>query len=332
MDSWIFYNSEQTSLIQPIKSASNSIKLPQSKPNINPNLTSKNVSPVSQIKDEKDSKYHILVGSFKIEEYANNFKKSLQKQGYLSAKVFSNEANGDYNVIINSLNSKIDAERFIKKLADTPYRNASILGDSSTVNSSQIQTINSKVNTIKPSKSKPKINLNLTSKNVSPVLEIKDEKDSKYHILVGSFKIEEYANNFKKSLQKQGYLSAKVFSNEANGDYNVIINSLDSKIDAEIHKKLADTPYRNASILVDSSNGNSSLTQLINSNQSNSLVQNEEKQNKIKEEIESVKMNDVTLKNPKFNPKRESIILTDPVTSNSFNSDEVSQSNLEDEW
>ena len=85
-------------------------------------------------------------------------------------------------------------------------------------------------------------------------------------------------------------MSAKVFSNEASGDYNVIINSLDSKIDAErFIKKLADTPYRNASILVDSLNGNSSLTQLINSNQSNPLVQNEEKQNKIKEEIESVK-------------------------------------------
>ena len=60
-DSWIFYNSEQTSLIQPIKSASNSIKPPQSKPKINPNLTIKNVSPVLEIKDEKDSKYHILV-------------------------------------------------------------------------------------------------------------------------------------------------------------------------------------------------------------------------------------------------------------------------------
>ena len=330
-DSWIFYNSEQTSLIHPIKSASNSIKPPQSKPKINLNLTSKNVSPVLEIKDEKDSKYHILVGSFKIEEYANNFKKSLQKQGYLSAKVFSNEANGDYNVIINSLDSKIDAERFIKKLADTPYRNASILGDSSTVNSSLIQTINSKVNTIKPSKSKPKINPNLTSKNVSPVLEIKDEKDSKYHILVGSFKIEEYANNFKKSLQKQGYLSAKVFSNEANGDYNVIINSLDSKIDAErFIKKLADTPYRNASILVDSLNGNSSLTQLINSNKSNPLVQNEEKQNKIKEEIESVKMNDVTIEKPNVQPKREPIILTNPVSSNSINYDEVSQANVEE--
>ena len=115
----------------------------------------------------------------------------------MSAKVFSNEANGDYNVIINSLNSRIDAERYIKKLVDTPYRNSSILGDSSTGNSSQIQTINSKVNTIKPSKSKPKIDPNLTSKNVSPVLEIKDEKDPKYHVLVGSFKVEEYANNFK---------------------------------------------------------------------------------------------------------------------------------------
>ena len=77
--------------------------------------------------------------------------------------------------------------------------------------------------------------------------------------------------------------------------------------------------------------GNSSLTQLINSNKSNSLVQNEEKQNKIKEEIESVKMNDVTFEKPKVQSKRESIILTNPVTSNSFNSDEISQANLEDE-
>ena len=36
------------------------------------------------------------------------------------------------------------------------------------------------------------------------------------------------------------------------------------------------------------------------------------------------------LKNP-GSIKRESIILTDPVTSNSFNSDEISQANLEDE-
>ena len=60
-------------------------------------------------------------------------------------------------------------------------------------------------------------------------------------------------------------------------------------------------------------------------------MQNEEKQNKIKEEIESVKINDVTLEKPKVQPKRETIILTNPVSSNSFNSDEISQANLEDE-
>ena len=146
--------------------------------------------------------YHILVGSFKIEEYANNFKKSLQKQGYLSAKVFSNEANGDYNVIINSLNSKIDAERFIKKLSDTPYRNAysiTLQGSLQQLTQVQFQTIYTLQKSIQPvakpsnlkKSSKPKIKSNSSSKDVSTCFSVKDEKDSKYHILVGSFNNEE---------------------------------------------------------------------------------------------------------------------------------------------
>ena len=96
--------------------------------NLQSNSTSKDILPVSQSQDEVAPEYHILVGSFNNENYANNFKESLLRQGYLKAKVIKEGSEENYNVVLNTFTSKVDADKFIQTLLDTPYRNATIPG------------------------------------------------------------------------------------------------------------------------------------------------------------------------------------------------------------
>ena len=99
-----------------------------SKPQIKSNSPSKDVLPISETQEELDPEYHILVGSFNIENYANNFKESLLKQGYLNAKVVKEESEETYSVVLNTFKTKADADKFIQTLSDSPYRNATIPG------------------------------------------------------------------------------------------------------------------------------------------------------------------------------------------------------------
>ena len=125
-DTWIFYNSlNQSSPNLIVKSGVN--------PSINlqSNSTSKDILPVSQPQDEGDPEYHILVGSFNNENYANNFKESLLRQGYLKAKVIKEGADGTYNVVLNSFASKMDADKFIQTLSGAAYSNGRVPGDPS---------------------------------------------------------------------------------------------------------------------------------------------------------------------------------------------------------
>ena len=171
-------------------------------------------------------KYHVIVGSYKKQSNAKKALLRLNKLGYKSAKILYNEKTKNFRISILSFETQISAINFTLKLNKLGFVDSWICDIYNSVKTSSTQPIKSGSNSIKLPHSKPNINLNLTSKNVPPVLEIKDEKDSKYHILVGSFKIEEYANNFKNRFKARRYLSAKVFAMKFNGDYNVVINSL----------------------------------------------------------------------------------------------------------
>ena len=324
-DTWIFYdrtNLNQSSPNQIVKTNVNS------NINLQSNSSSKDILPVSQSQDEGDSEYHILVGSFNNENYANNFKESLLRQGYLKAKVIK-EAEDTFNVVLDTFTSKVDADKFILTLSDTPYRNATIPGYSSkkslkvipprpipnqSVSSTLVSTLKpvAKPSNLKKLPLKLQIKSNSTSKDILPVSQSQDEGDSEYHILVGSFNNENYANNFKESLLRQGYLKAKVIK-EAEDTFNVVLDTFTSKVDADkFILTLSDTPYRNATIPGYSSKKSSKvIPQRPIPNQSiseqivlkkpvnpNSSMQSEEVQAQIKDLLEEGKANNVNSEKP----------------------------------
>ncbi len=357
-DTWIFYNSLNQSSPNPIVKTSVTPPI-----NLQSNSTSKDILPVSQSQDEVDPEYHILVGSFNNENYANNFKESLLSQGYLKAKVIKEGSEENYNVVLNTFTSKVDADKFIQTLLDTPYRNATIPGYPSKKLSKVIlprpipnQSIPStlvsplkpvaKPSNLKKLSSKLQIKSNSTSKDILPVSQSQDEVDPEYHILVGSFNNENYANNFKESLLSQGYLKAKVIKEGSEENYNVVLNTFTSKVDADkFIQTLLDTPYRNATIpgypskklskvILPRPIPNRPISEQIVLKEpinQNSVKQSEEDQAKIKDQIEEGKVNNVDSEKPITESITEPLTLNKPVNTSSEEQNKEEQANLIDE-
>jgi outer membrane protein OmpA-like peptidoglycan-associated protein/cell division protein FtsN len=357
-DTWIFYNSLNQSSPNPIvKSGVNSSV------NLQSNSTSKNTLPVSLSQDEGDPEYHILVGSFNNENYANNFKESLLMQGFLKAKVIKEGAEETYNVVLNTFRSKVDADKFIQTLLDTPYRNATIQVYPSkklskvtlprpipnqSIPSTLVSPVKpvAKLSNLKKVPSKAQIKSNSTPKDIFPISQSQDEGDPEYHILVGSFNNENYANNFKESLLRQGYLMAKVIKEGDEESYNVVLNTFTSKVDADkFIQTLSDTPYRNATIPVYPSKKLSKVTlprpipnQSISEQialkgpiNRNYVKQIKEQQTQIIDKIEEGKTNDVDSEKPPTDPITEPIILNKPVNTSSVEQYKEEQANIIDE-
>ena len=354
-DTWIFYNSLNQSSPNPI------VKTGITPPvNLQSNSSSKDFLPVSQSQDEGDPEYHILAGSFNNENYANNFKESLLRQGYLKAKVIKEGSEETYNVILNTFTSKVDADKFIQTLSDTPYRNATIPGYPSkkfskvipprpipnqSIPSTSVSPLKSvaKPSNSKKLPSKLQIESNSTLEDISPTSETHDEDDPEYHILVGSFKNENYANNFQESLLRQGYFKAKVIKEVADGTYNVVLNSFESKLEADkFIQTLSGTPYRNATIpgypskklskvilpkpiLNQSISKQIVLKEPINQN---SVKQSEEEQAQIKDQIEEGEFNNVDSEKPITESITETPILNKSVNISSVKQDNEEQINI----
>jgi outer membrane protein OmpA-like peptidoglycan-associated protein/tetratricopeptide (TPR) repeat protein len=261
---------------------------------------------------------------------------------------------------MNTFTSKVDADKFILTLSDTPYRNATIPGYPSKRLSKVIlprpipnQYISStlvsplkpvaKPSNLKKLSSKLQIKSNSNSKDISPVPQPQDDVYPGYHILVGSFNNENYANNFKESLLRQGYLKAKVIKEGSEETYNVVLNTFTSKVDADKYiETLLDTPYRNATIPGHSSKKLSKVIppkpipnrpiseQIVLKEpiKQNSSKQIEEEQAQIKDQIEEGKVNIVDSEKPINEPITELLILNKPVNTSSVEQYKEEQANL----
>ena len=186
-------------------------------------------------------RYHVIVASFKTESLAQKELVKLNNLGYELAKILYDENGKNFRISIMSFDKRSTAINYTKELNQSGFNDTWIFNNSLNQSSQ---------NPIVKTNANPYVNLqsNSTSKDILPVSQSQVEGDSKYHILVGSFNNENYANNFKESLLRQGYLKAKVFK-EAEDTYNVVINTFTSKVDADkFILTLSDTPYRNATI------------------------------------------------------------------------------------
>ena len=151
----------------------------------------------------QSERYHVIVASFKTESLAQKELVRLNNSGYELAKILYDENGKNFRISIMSFDNRSSAINYSKEINQSGFNDTWIFYNS--LNQSSPNPI-VKIGVTPP------INLqsNSTSKDILPVSQSQDEVDPEYNILVGSFNNENYANNFKESLLRQGYLKAKV--------------------------------------------------------------------------------------------------------------------------
>ena len=287
----------------------------------------------------QSERYHVIVASFKTESLAQKELVRLNNSGYELAKILYDENGKNFRISIMSIDNRNSSINYSKAINQSGFNDTWIFYNS--LNQSSPNPI-VKIGVTPP------INLqsNSTSKDILPVSQSQDEVDPEYHILVGSFNNENYANNFKESLLRQGYLKAKVIKEGSEETYNVVLNTFTSKVDADkFIQTLLDTPYRNATIPGYPSKKSSKvipprpipnrpiseqivLKEPINQN---SLKQSEEEKAQIKDQIEEGKVNNVDSEKSKTESITEPLILNKPVNTSSVEQNKEEQANIIDE-
>ena len=287
----------------------------------------------------QSERYHVIVASFKTESLAQKELVRLNNSGYELAKILFDQNGKNFRISIMSFDNRSSAINYSKEINQSGFNDTWIFYNSLNQSSP---------NPIVKTGVTPPLNLqsNSTSKDILPVSQSQDEGDPEYHILVGSFNNQNYANNFKESLLRQGYLKAKVIKESSKETYNVVLNTFTSKVDADKYiQTLSDTPYRNATIPGYPSKKLSKvippgpipnrpiseqivLKEPINKN---SLKQSEEEQAQIKDQIKEGKVNNVDSEKPITESITEPLILNKPVNTSSVLQNKEEQANIIDE-
>ena len=287
----------------------------------------------------QSERYHVIVASFKTESLAQKELVRLNNSGYELAKILFDQNGKNFRISIMSFDNRSSAINYSKEINQSGFNDTWIFYNSLNQSSP---------NPIVKTGVTPPLNLqsNSTSKDILPVSQSQDEGDPEYHILVGSFNNQNYANNFKESLLRQGYLKAKVIKEGAEETYNVIINTFKSKVGADkFIQTLSDTPYRNATIpgypskklskvILPRPIPNQSISEQIVSKEPinrNSVKQSKEEQTQTKDKIEEGEANNIDSEKPTTEPITEPVILNKPVNTSSVEQNKEEQANIIDE-
>ena len=307
----------------------------------------------------QSERHHVIVASFKNQSQAQKELMRLNNLGYKLAKILYDEDGKNFRISIMSFDKRSSAINYTKELNQSGFNDIWIFHNSSN-QSSQNPIVKARVNpsinlssNLKQLPSKPQIKSNSPSKDVPPISETQEDRDPEYHILVGSFNIEDYANNFKESLLKQGYSNAKVVKEESEETYSVVLNTFKTKADADkFIQTLSDSPYRNATIPGYPSKKLSKVIpplpipkQTVSSNtlilsepiilnetvNTNSSKKNEEKPIEIKDQIQEGKSNNVLPEKLITESITEPLVLNKSVNTSSVEQNKEEQTNIIDE-